>query len=105
MALGNLQPETRPVVGKKDYFVRVAYPGQYYLYYVELLEPFVVQFYHNESAYQHVEQASKDERDECAAHDDDVVRHAEIGRREVDEQRGGIDTMMRRIDRDEYGRR
>ena len=40
MALGNLQPETRPVVGKKDYFVRVAYPGQYcHYYYLELLEP------------------------------------------------------------------
>ena len=65
----------------------------------------VVQFYHNESTYQHVEQASKDERDEGAAHDHDVVRHAEIGRSEVDEQRGGIDTTMRRVDRDEYGRR
>ena len=62
-----------------------------------------IYFYHHESAYQHVKKTSKDKRNERASHNYYVVGHAEIRRCKVHEQRGGINTTMRRIDRDEHG--
>ena len=65
----------------------------------------LVQFYHHKSAYQRVEQASKDQCDERTAHNNYVVWHAKIRRCEVNKQRGSINTTERRVHWDEYGRR
>jgi hypothetical protein len=64
-----------------------------------------VNFDHYESTDQHVEQAAEDEGNECAAHDNDIVRHAKVWRREVDQQCRRIDTPMRSIERNEHRRR
>lgn len=44
----------------------------------------------DETAREEVEDAPEDERDERAAHDDHVVRHAEVRRGQIDEQHGRV---------------
>lgn len=61
-----------------------------------------VNFDHDESADQHIEQATEDKGDERAAHDDDIVRHAKVRRREVDQQCRCVDPLVWSIKRNEH---
>lgn len=56
------------------------------------------QIYDNELASKEVENAAEDHRHECAAHDNDVVRHAEVRRRQIDKEGGGIHPSAARIE-------
>lgn len=46
--------------------------------------------YPNESPRQKIEDTAKEESNNSAAHDDDVVWHAEIGGRKIDQEVAGI---------------
>lgn len=56
------------------------------------------QIYDNELASKEVENAAEDHRHECAAHDNDVVRHAEVRRRQIDKEGGGVHPSAARIE-------
>jgi len=47
----------------------------------------------DEAAREEVEDAAEQERNKRAAHDDDIVRHAEIGRGQVHKECGAVDPV------------
>jgi hypothetical protein len=55
-----------------------------------------VYFDHHPLAGKQIEDSPKDASNECAGEDDDVVWHAEVGRREIDEQRACVNAPFAR---------
>lgn len=53
----------------------------------------VLDFHNDPLARQQIENAPKHQRDQRAAENDDVVRHGEIRRREIDEERGRVHSL------------